>query len=93
MTAETTRADLDNRVTDEAGQPAAERRFVRWFRVRRAGGPAGVILVTRIPGYLDETSPHPTQDAALRAARRIYAQYREAVEILRASDQSEHQED
>ena len=91
MTIPTTRAGLDNRVTDEDGQPVAERRFMRWFRVRRADGPAGVILVTRIPGYLDETSPHPTQDAALRAARQIYAGYRDAVRVL--SGQSEHQED
>jgi len=92
MTAPTTaRAGLDNRVTDDDGQPAAERRFVRWFRVTRADGPAGVVLTARIPSYLDETSPHPTQDAALRAARRIYADYREAVRAL--SDQSEQRED
>ena len=93
MTAPVTqRAGLDNRVTDEDGQPAAERRFVRWFRVRRAEGPSGVVLAVRIPGYLATTIPHPTQDAALRAARRIYADYREAVEILRASDRSEQED-
>ena len=92
MTAPTTaRAGLDNRVTDQAGQPVPELRFVRWFRVTRADGPAGVVLTARIPGYLDETSPHPTQDAALRAARRIYADYRDAVRAL--SDQPGHQED
>lgn len=85
-----TRAGLDNRVTGEDGQPAAERRFIRWFRIRRAEGPSGVILAVRIPGYVNETSPHPTQDAAMRAARRIYADYREAVRIL--SDRSEDQE-
>ena len=88
----TTRAGLDSRVTDEDGQPVAERRFVRWFRVTRADGPAGVILTARVPGYLDETSPHPTQDAALRAARRIYADYRDAVRAL-SGQPEHHQED
>jgi hypothetical protein len=83
-------AGLDSRVTDQAGQPVPELRFIRWFRVTRADGPAGVILTARIPGYLDETSPHPTQDAALRAAKHIYADYREAVDAL--SGRSEHQE-
>lgn len=83
MTTETTRAGLDNRVTGEDGQPVAEHRFIRgWFRVRRSDSAAGVVLKTRIPGYLDETSPHPTQDAALRAARQIYAGYRDAVRAL-----------
>lgn len=80
-------AVLDNRVTGEDGRPVAERRFIRgWFRVRRADGPSGVILHARIPGYLDETSPHPTQDAALRAARRIHAGYRDAVRALAGED-------
>jgi len=91
MTTQTARAGLDSRVTDEEGQPVIERIFVRWFRVTRADGPAGVILTARIPGYLDESSPHPTQDAALRAARRIYAGYRDAVRAL--SGQPAHQED
>jgi len=92
MTAPTTaRAGLDSRVTDDDGQPVTERRFVRWFRVTRADGPAGVILTARIPSYLDETSPHPTQDAALRAARRIYAGYREDVRAL--SGGHDNQED
>lgn len=91
MTTETTRAGLDNRVTDEDGQPAAERRFMRWFRIRRDGDHPGVILVTRIPGYLSEITPHADQDAAMRAARAIYAGYRDAVRAL--SDRSENQED
>jgi hypothetical protein len=91
MTAPTTqRAGLDSRVTDEDGQPAAERRFIRWFRVRRAEGSAGVILAVRIPGYLAEDQAHRDQDAALRAARRIYTDYREAVRVL--SDQSEQED-
>lgn len=93
MTAQTTRAGLDSRVTDDEGQPAVEYRFIRWFRVRRAEGPAGVVLAVRIPGYLHEDSPHPTQDAAKRAARRIYADYREAVRLLAGSGQPENEED
>lgn len=89
MTTVTTRAGLDNRVTDEDGQPAAERRFVRWFRIRRAAGATGVNLVTRIPGYLTEVTPHPDQDAAMRAAHRIYAGYRDAVRALADNDNQE----
>jgi hypothetical protein len=93
MTTDTTaRAGLDNRVTDEEGRPVPERRIIRgWFRISRAAGPSGVILHAVIPGYMDQASPHPTQSAAVRAVRRIYAGYRDAVSAL--SDRSEHQED
>lgn len=80
MTTQTTRAGLDNRVTGENGQPVAEVRLVRgWFRIRRADGHPGVDLVTRIPGYLAETTPYATQNAAEHAARTIYGQYRADV--------------
>ena len=87
----TARAGLDNRVTDEEGQPVRERRIIRgWFRIRRADGPSGVILHVRIPGYMDETRPYPAQGAAIRALRVIYAGYRDAVRAL--SDRSEQED-
>jgi hypothetical protein len=80
----TPRAGLDSRVTDEDGLPVTERRLFRgWFTIRRADGrPSGVELIAKIPGYLRETSPHPTQSAAERAARMTYAGYRAAVRDL-----------
>lgn len=86
---------LDDRVTHN-GLPVTERRHRQgWFRITRADGPAGVILTTRIPGYTEETSQHPTQAAAERAADRIYAQYRADIAAWKRqiSDQSEDQED
>lgn len=79
MTTADVRAGLDNRVTDDEGQPAAEYRFIRWFRIRRDDQTAGVILAIRIPGYLEVDQAHRDQDAAKREARRIYADYRDAV--------------
>jgi hypothetical protein len=77
------RDSLDHRVTDEDGQPVAERKLTRgWFLIIRADSQEGVKLVTRIPGYLHETSPHPTQNAAERAARSTYDQYRADVRAL-----------
>lgn len=77
------RAGLDSRVTDRDGLPVAERKFMRWFVIRRAAGSAtGVELEIKIPGYIDEVSPHPTQNAADRAARLAYGEYREAVRLL-----------
>ena len=68
-----------------------ERRFMRWFRIRRADDHPGVTLAVHVPGYLTGDQAHPTQDAALRAARRIYADYRDMVRTL--SDRPEQQED
>lgn len=82
MTTADTRAGLDNRVTDDDGQPAVEYPFMRWLRIRRTDGPAGVILAVRIPGYLTEDQPYATQNAAKRAARQIYARYRADVRNL-----------
>lgn len=78
------RAGLDNRVTGRDGLPVTELVLFRgWFRIRRADGSAtGVELTAKIPGYIDEVSPHPTQSAAERAARMAYADYREAVRLL-----------
>lgn len=90
MTTQTAPRDgLDRRVTDpDTGQPVAKYRFTRgWFTIIRAAGTTGVNLQTRIPGYLTEVTPHPTQDAAERAARAIYAQYR--IDVRAPSDQSE----
>lgn len=90
MTAPT--EQLDSRVTDPGtGLPVARRKVMRWFTIIRAASATGVNLVTRIPGYLNEITPHPTQDAAERAAHRIYAGYRDAVRAL--SGQPEDQED
>jgi hypothetical protein len=93
MTTPATRAGLDNRVTSEDGQPVASRKVMRWFTITRADGPAGVLLTARIPGYLDEASAHPAQAAAMRAAHRIYAGYREDVRALSYSDRSDNQQE
>jgi SH3-like domain-containing protein len=75
-------APLDGRVT-ERGVPVAVTRLERgWFRIRRADGPAGVVLEVRVPGYLTADEPHDSQDAARAAAEGIYGDYRRAVEGL-----------
>lgn len=86
-------AALDSRVTDDAGQPAIAARLYRgWFRIRRAAGPAGVVLETRIPGCPESSTSHEDQAAATMAAARIYAAYCDAVRALTRSDRSEDQE-
>jgi hypothetical protein len=56
-----------------------------WFRVRWPDDGQGVVLVTRIPGYLSQTTPHENKDAAERAAAAIYDEYRAAIEVAKAS--------
>lgn len=84
-------AGLDHRVTDEAGQPVTERTAIRnwkWFLIRRDEGPAGVILHVSIPWYMTAVQAYRDQAAAERAAKAIYARYRDAVRAL--SDRSEY---
>jgi SH3-like domain-containing protein len=75
-------APLDRRVT-ERGEPVAVTRLERgWLRIRRADGPAGVVLEVRIPGYRSDDLPCADQAAAREAAEGIYGDYRRAVEDL-----------
>jgi hypothetical protein len=62
-----------------------------WFRITRADGPSGVILAVRIPGCQPADYPYPVQAAALKAASRIYADYRDAVRQL-AGDGNENED-
>jgi hypothetical protein len=86
-------AALDSRVTDDDGRPAIACRLYRgWFRIRRAAGPAGVVLEARIPGCPESDTSHKDQAAATMAAAGIYAAYCDAVRALTSSDRSEDQE-
>ena len=72
----------DRRVINDAGTPVY--RYWpgwsrRWFEIRRADGPAGVILVARIPGSGQAVTGHADQMAAEAAARAIYDEYTQAV--------------
>jgi hypothetical protein len=74
----------DGRVTNNDGKPVPQYRpsWSRgWFVIRRADGPAGVVLETRIPGYLAGTTRHDDQDAAEAAARGIWRAYASAVAV------------
>ena len=60
------------------------KRWAGWFRIRRPADGQGVELITRIPGYLNETTRHGDRDAAERAAAATYDTYRAAAEALKA---------
>lgn len=94
MTTAAALAGLDGRVVATAGQQAGHPvriwhlpEYRAWFAIRRAPGPSGVVLTSRIPGCLDETeSEHADQDAATAAAHETYAAYVAAVEAFKISD-------
>jgi len=76
------RPQWDRRVVSDDGRPVY--RYWpgwsrRWFEIRRADGPDGVILVTRIPGSGQAVTGHANQMAAEAAARAIYGEYVQAV--------------
>ena len=73
---------LDGRVTNSKGRPVESRQASVegggwWFRVRRADGPAGVELVTRIPGYHEDevVTTHADEQHADNTAQIIYDAY------------------
>jgi len=84
------RARWDRRVINDAGTPVY--RYWpgwsrRWFEIRRADGPAGVILVARVPGSGQTVTGHADQGAAEAAARAIYDAYRQAVMAVTGREQ------
>jgi hypothetical protein len=88
MTAETVTEDAprwDGRVLNSDGKPAPRYRpwWSRgWFVISRADGPAGVVLKTRIPGYLTGVTEHGDQAAAEAAARDIWRGYAADVNAI-----------
>jgi hypothetical protein len=53
-----------------------------WLAIRRADGPAGVVLEIRIPGCPHEDQPHDDQADAIAAAGQVMDEYRRAVKNL-----------
>jgi hypothetical protein len=82
----------DRRVT-KGGTPVPQYRppWSRgWFTVRRAAGPEGVVLETRIPGYLaGKITEHDDQDAAEAAARQTWLRYAADVAAITGQDEQE----
>jgi len=86
MTAETAECAprWDGRVLNSDGKPAPRYQLPwsrGWFVISRADGPDGVVLNTRIPGYLTGTTGHGDQAAAEAAARDIWRGYASAVAV------------
>jgi hypothetical protein len=74
----------DGRVLNGDGKPAPRYQLPwsrGWFVIRRADGPDGVVLETRIPGYLTGTAQHGDQAAAEAAARGIWRAYAADVTV------------
>jgi hypothetical protein len=72
----------DNRLM-QRGEPADQIVLHRgWLTVRRADGPAGVVLEIRIPGCPHENQPHEDQASAIMAASAAWSSYCQAVKGL-----------
>jgi hypothetical protein len=84
------RPPLDDRVMAN-GSPVSRltvkrHRYGGWFVIRRPKGsedPDGVILEVRIPGCF-QNQPYPDQAAAVIGADELYAEYRDAIDRLKA---------
>jgi hypothetical protein len=82
----------DGRVMNEHGRPVPKFRppWSRgWFIIRRADGPAGVVLEARIPGYATAITEHEDQAAAEAAARQAWQDYAAAVAAVTGQDGQE----